>query len=100
MPPDYRGWSAGRYRACPVQGLVNRSGQVAQVVLGDRGAVGGESEAQAGAGEVVVDDPGAEGLAFVEPEDARLAGVLLHDAEPVAARVRAGGGAGGLGGGG
>jgi hypothetical protein len=41
--------SAGGYGACVLQGLVHRSGQVGQVVVGDGAAVGGHGDEQAGA---------------------------------------------------
>ena len=65
--------SAGAGCACFLQGLVDRPGQVAQVVVVGR-AVDRERDDHAGAGEVIVQDPGAEGLAFVVPEVAGRAG--------------------------
>ena len=72
------------------QGLVDRSGQVAYVVVAGR-AVEGEGEDDAGVGEVVVRDPVAEVPALVIPDRSGQGGGLLRDAEAVAGRVGEGG---------
>src|ERR1035441_1686398 len=93
-------YSAGVLCACVLQGLVDRSGQDAYGIVVGRGrAVDCERDDHAGAGEIIVRDPVADGLALVIPDGSGLGAGLLLDAEPVAGRVGEGGAGDGLAGG-
>ncbi len=74
--------------ACLLQSLVDRHRQRAEFVVGCvRRAVDGQRDDDAGAGEVDVHDPVAEGPAFVSPHRSDRLGRDLLDAESVAGRV-------------
>src|ERR1035441_2582105 len=66
-------YSAGVLCACVLQGLVDRSGQDAYGIVVGRGrAVDCERDDHAGAGEIIVRDPVADGLALVIPDGSGL----------------------------